>query len=77
MGQETGIDSLMDLLALENGAFIAKLMLVQAGITPHGDQGYEYDPGDQYEITRAEITAQETIVVNHGYEIHLTCKRAK
>ena len=59
---------------LENGAFIAKLLLVQAGVPPHG---FPEEPGDQYEITSAVITAQETVIVNHSVEYHLKAKLHK
>ena len=61
----------MNLLELDNGPFIAKMLLVQAGIAA-GDDEY-----DQYEITKFTITVEETIIVNRGVEYHLFAMEKK
>jgi len=55
----------LNLLELEYGAFIAKMLLVQAGISA-GD-----DRDDQYEITKFTMTMGETVIANRGVEYHL------
>ena len=62
---------MISLLELEYGPFMAKMLLVQAGIAA-GD-----DEHDQYEITKFTITVEKTIIVNRGIEYHLVTMEKK
>jgi len=70
---KTGKETMIDLLNEEiDSAFLATLILAQAGIGPNHPEKSELD--DQYEITEFKIDVNEFIITNRGKQYRLGTK---